>query len=140
MSSGFKNSDSNNLKSLHKDKHFDNHELEMEMGADLGGFDDGNFGLNEEERQYDIDLDEVKKAEDMVSRNFEKVKDAQKRPWELPRELGFDPGALADDVNIFKQSFSFARDFNNEMQSVKRILSRSTVYIKVFYLKCSLIE
>ena len=88
--------------------------LEMEIGmTDFGGPD------------FNMDLDQVQRAEDIVNENFQKVKDGHEQSWFLPEEMGFNKNALSEDKNIFKKTFTFSRDFNNQLKNMKQFLSRS---------------
>lgn len=119
-----KNSLSNTLqKSKHdplRKENFDNHELEMNFN--MNDFGDPNLDMN---MGMDVGLEEIQRAENLVSENFEKVRGEGQQALDLPRELGFDQNVLSEDANIFNQSFNFTRDFSNQLQNARRSLSRS---------------
>ena len=92
--------------------------LEMEMGMTEFGGPDFNM-------EMDVDLGHIQRAEEIVNENYEKVRQEQKKNWLFNDENSFNNGALSEEKNIFKNSFSYTRDFNNQVDNMRKSLSRS---------------
>lgn len=85
----------------------------------------GDFGAANFDLEMNLDLGEVRRAEELVNQNFQRVLEGQEQNWTIPEEFGFEKNVLAADANIFNQQFTFTRDFSNQLESARMSLSRS---------------